>query len=206
MLDKLPEKTLIGRCIKKDKECWSEFIRRYSPFLSSLINKKLYFLNFPHSNEDVEDISVNTFNSFVENDYALLKKYNPAYAFRTWLAVIALTQCNRFVRKKKVNTSPIDNKLPGHFDTPSNNIKERADGPEITVEKSELSENIKKAIQRLEPREQLIVTMLFFDRLKYMDIARVLKIPSNSISKVIFRVKEKLKEELKKEGIKDILS
>ena len=206
MSDKLSEKALIDRCIERDAACWSEFLQRYSAFLHSIIRKKLLFLNFPHTNEDAEDIAVNTFNSLLENDYSLLKKYDPAYAFRTWLAVLALTQCNRFVRKKKITTASIDAEPAGALNTAANSVRESSDGPELTAEKKEEAGKIRKAVERLNPREKLIVIMLFYDRVKYKDIAKALNIPMNSISKVIFRVKANLKEALKKEGIKDLLS
>lgn len=190
-MEELTDKKLVELCVLRDKEAWSKFVGKYTHFINSIIRKKFTLFNFHLTNEDVEEIASNTLNSLLEKDYYLLKKYNPVYSLTTWIGVIASTQCNRFLRKGKIPTISLEQKTDAGPEKLQliDKLQEKSEGPEIVAEKAEISERIKKALGRLNPRDKLIMTMLFFDQISYEEIANALNMSEKSISKTIFRAK-----------------
>lgn len=202
-MKELTDQGLVNLCLAGNKAAWAELVSRFSILINSIARRKLSLLNFPCSNEDIEEIFSNTVNSLLDKDYYLLRRYNSAYPLSVWIGVIASTQCNRFIRKKKISTVSLDEKTK--TGTPIDILSETSNLPENNAEKKELEGNIKRAVSRLKSRDNLIVTLLFFEQMAYKDIAAALKIPFKSVSKAIFRAKNSLKKELKKEGIKDFM-
>ena len=49
-------KTLIENCVRGDEKAWNELSERLSSLLVTLIRKKMAFLKFRNTEEDIEDI------------------------------------------------------------------------------------------------------------------------------------------------------
>lgn len=198
---------LVKLCIKDDPVAWKEFSERFKPLIKNIIRKKFSFFNTTLSAEDLEDVTSNTIQAFIEQDHHLLKKYNPEYSFATWIAVVTATHCNRFVRRKKLYTVSSDQKINEATGsrTVGETIPDTSKNPLENAEADELAEKIKRLLVKLNPRDKLVITMLFYDELSYKEIASALRIPDASVGKVIFRAKLALKEELKKQGITGII-
>jgi RNA polymerase sigma factor (sigma-70 family) len=57
-------------------------------------------------------------------------------------------------------------------------------------------ERLHAALEKIPPREKLLLKLFYFDGLSYRSIAEVLRMPVNSISPLLLRAKESLKKQL----------
>jgi RNA polymerase sigma factor (sigma-70 family) len=80
-------------------------------------------------------------------------------------------------------------------------IRDTSFTPEENVEFGELSKAIKRAIKNLPPREKIILEGRFFNGRKIKDIAKEHKISSSRVSRIIQTGLDKVKNELKKQGL-----
>jgi RNA polymerase sigma-70 factor (ECF subfamily) len=66
--------------------------------------------------------------------------------------------------------------------------------PQAMLEHNETRRQLDYALAKLEPQFQLVLTLFFFEDLKYNDIADILNIPLNTVKSHIRRGKERLRE------------
>lgn len=204
MGDNISDKELVRNCITGDENAWRELVEKNSSLVILLIKKTLTSLGVSFCQDDIDDIYENIFDALLENNSYLLRSYNSKYKLSTYLGVIASTQCYRYLRKKQIPTVSLDYETEDEEGALSSLKKTKSEilpGPEQEYEINERKQKIKESLSRLPVRDQLILTMLFIDGMKYSEIGQTLQIPTSHISKTIFRAKEKLKKELENKNI-----
>jgi RNA polymerase sigma factor (sigma-70 family) len=146
----------------------------------------IYFMSLKMVNnkEDAMDITVETFAKAFEK----LDKYQPEYAFSTWLFRVATNNCIDFLRKKKLNTVSIDNMIDDDDDRPMQ-IKSDTLNPEESSIKKQQSEELKVLVESLPPRYRNLLTLRYFDELSYEEIAQQLDLPLGTVKAQLFRAK-----------------
>ncbi|MDT3405040.1 RNA polymerase sigma factor [Mucilaginibacter terrae] len=146
----------------------------------------IYFMSLKMVNnrEDAMDITVETFAKAFEK----LDKYQPDYAFSTWLFRVATNNCIDFLRKKKLNTVSINNMMDEEDDRPLQ-IKSDTLNPEEFSIKKQQSNEIKLLIESLPPRYRNLLTLRYFDELSYEEIAQQLDLPLGTVKAQLFRAK-----------------
>jgi len=146
----------------------------------------IYFMSLKMVNnrEDAMDITVETFAKAFEK----LDKYQPDYAFSTWLFRVATNNCIDFLRKKKLNTVSINNMMDDEDDRPLQ-IKSDTLNPEETSIKKQQSNDIKLLIESLPTRYRNLLTLRYFDELSYEEIAQQLDLPLGTVKAQLFRAK-----------------
>ncbi|MFD1255860.1 RNA polymerase sigma factor [Mucilaginibacter terrae] len=146
----------------------------------------IYFMSLKMVNnkEDAMDITVETFAKAFEK----LDKYQPEYAFSTWLFRVATNNCIDFLRKKKLNTVSIDNMIDDDDDRPMQ-IKSDTLNPEESSIKKQQSEGLKLLIESLPARYRNLLTLRYFDELSYEEIAQQLDLPLGTVKAQLFRAK-----------------
>lgn len=80
-------------------------------------------------------------------------------------------------------------------------IKDSGLTPEENVEFGELNKAIKNAMKLLPPRERMVLETRFYKDKKIKEIAADLKISSSRVSRIIQSGLDKIKENLKKQGL-----
>jgi RNA polymerase sigma-70 factor (ECF subfamily) len=66
--------------------------------------------------------------------------------------------------------------------------------PQASLEHKETRRILEDALAQLDDQYRLTLTMLYFDDMKYSDIADILEIPLNTVKSHIRRGKERLRE------------
>ena len=93
---------LIQRAIhKKDDSAYTELMGRYKDSIYFMLLKMV------RNKDDAEDLTLEAFGKAFMN----LEQYSPKFAFSTWLFRIATNHCIDFMRKKKLQTTSIDETL-----------------------------------------------------------------------------------------------
>ncbi|WP_342647734.1 sigma-70 family RNA polymerase sigma factor [Mucilaginibacter sp. CSA2-8R] len=169
---------LVLKAREGSQKAYADLMQRYKD--------SIYFMSLKMVNnrEDAMDITVETFAKAFEK----LDKYQPEFAFSTWLFRVATNNCIDFLRKKKLSTVSIDNMMDEDDDRPMQ-IKADTLNPEETSIKKQQSKDLKVLIESLPPRYRNLLTLRYFDELSYEEIAQQLDLPLGTVKAQLFRAK-----------------
>src|SRR5215471_2102665 len=90
---------VLSRVLQGDQQAYAEIVKRYQSFVFTIA------LRYTPNREDAEEIAQ---DSFVKA-YRSLADFRGDSKFSTWLYTIVRTSCITFLRKRKLDTTSIDN-------------------------------------------------------------------------------------------------
>lgn len=177
---------LIQKCLAGEQDAFAELVARYKKLIYSVV------YNMIHDKQEVNDISQEVFIRI----YKSLDRYNPEYKFSTWSVKIASNLCLDILRKKKIDTVPID-EIAG--------VSSKADTPEIKFIKKEKSQIIREAIASLPEKYRVPIVLFHQNGLSYEEMARVLDEPMTIIKNRLYRARLLLREKLSGDRKEEVL-
>lgn len=173
-------------CSQSDEELMKELKNgRISSFKELMERHKTAVTGFAFrylkDNETTKDVIQETFIEV----YKMRKTYKPAAKFSTWLYTIARSRCLNVLRYQKRH--------------PSDSMKEINDiqGKELVgneLEKEEIKNNIKKAIDLLPYLYKEVVIMREYENLSYKEISEISGYPESTLRTRMEYALNKLKE------------
>ncbi|MEO8885075.1 MAG: sigma-70 family RNA polymerase sigma factor [Mucilaginibacter sp.] len=168
---------LVVRAREGDQKAYADLMQRYKDSIYFMVLKMV------NNKEDAMDLTVETFAKAFEK----LEKYQPEYAFSTWLFRVATNNCIDFIRKKKLNTTSIHGMMDDDGDEQPLQIKSDGLNPEETSIKKQQTEELKQLIDSLPPRYRNLIVLRYFDELSYEEIAQQLDLPLGTVKAQLFR-------------------
>jgi len=177
---------LVKSCLAGDQDAFSELVSRYKRLVYSVVYSMI------PDRQEVNDIAQEVFIRI----YKSLGRYNPQYKFSTWTAKIATNYCLDMLRKKKVDSLPIEEirDLSGGSNT-----------PEERFIRKERNERIWKAVESL-PEKYRTPLMLFHQNgLSYEEMTEVLNEPMTIIKNRLYRARLMLREKLSADRKEEVL-
>lgn len=170
---------LVVKAREGDQKAYASLMQRYKD--------SIYFmaLKMVNNREDAMDLTVETFAKAFEK----LDKYQPEFAFSTWLFRVATNNCIDFIRKKKLNTMSIHGMMDDDGDDRPLQIKADTLNPEETSIKKQQTNELKTLVESLPPRYRNLITLRYFDELSYEEIAQQLSLPLGTVKAQLFRAK-----------------
>lgn len=179
----LNDQSLVLRCINGDRLAWNGFVERFSRLVLWAIREKLKYTNFHYAQQDVEDIFQNVFCLLWEK--GKLQQIRNREKVSGWLAMVAANCALNYFRNKKEEVGREELLL------------EKAQSGDCTV-----ADTFDEVCNLLSPRERIILKLNYLYDKTHQEIGQILKMPTNTVSSLIKRTKERLKEKLEKEGYK----
>lgn len=182
-LKKIDDKDLIYRIQhNNDQTAYATLLNKY--------NKSLYFtiLKMIRNRDDAEDIVMQTFSKAFNN----LESYDFNYAFSTWLFRIGTNTAIDFIRKKRIETTSLDNQISGSDEegsTFAQYIEDEQPDPEEEMVLSQRSELMKDLIDQMDDKYKVLIELRFYKELKYEEIAEKLQIPVGTVKVRLSRAK-----------------
>ncbi len=179
----LSDEQLIKVIREKDKELYSEIIKRYKTKLSHYLRKFICNIN------ELEDILQDVFIKAYKNLYSFdIKK-----KFSSWIYRIAHNEAVNYLKKNsriKISLDEVEYRI----------VDEKID-LNGNVDEAFLKKEIGKYMEgiKLKYREPLI--LFYFEQKSYEEISDILRIPTSSVGTLISRGKKMIKEKLEKEKI-----
>jgi RNA polymerase sigma-70 factor (ECF subfamily) len=158
-----------------DQQAFQALVERYQV---GLIN---HLYRIVGDQETAEDLAQEAF----VRSYRKLHKYNPQYAYSTWLYRIGTNLAFSHLRKK--STVPLEE--PEMFASDQNLHQE--------AETSELRANVRSKVEKLPENYKRVVAMYYWHGMSYEEMAAATNVPVGTIKTWMFRAKAKLKEDLK---------
>lgn len=180
--------------LKLVKEAKEGSSRAYEKLLKKY-RKSVYYmlLKMVNNPDDAEDLTQEAFAKAFNS----LKKFDPKYAFSTWLFRIATNNCIDFIRKKRIQTISIDNPYESDDgDTVTFDIRDSNLNPNELLLKQQRKEYLRMAVDKLPPKYKTLVELRYFQELSYEEVAQELDLPLGTVKAQLFRARELLNHEL----------
>lgn len=168
---------LVKRCLAGNKNAFEEIVARYKKLIYSVV------YNMINDHQEINDISQEVFIRI----YKSLDKYNPEYKFSTWSVRIATNLCLDILRKKKIDSLPIDEMVGVSSGTAT---------PEERYISKEKRDRIREAISELPDKYRIPILLFHQNGLSYEEITRALNEPMSIIKNRIYRARLILREKL----------
>ncbi|MGQ0612422.1 MAG: RNA polymerase sigma factor [Planctomycetaceae bacterium] len=182
------DRLLVARCLSAEPGAWLLFVARFAPTVKALARRYLQLHGHFPDDSEVEDILQEVFLALTRRDFRLLRNYDPAYAFNTYLGVLTRTQVHRVLRKR----TPVLGDLDQLDARPAPGA-----GPAEGAGESEEAEIVERALAALGPRDAEVLRLRYYRELDYREIAGHLRIPEASVGQTLYRAKQRLLEKLK---------
>jgi RNA polymerase sigma-70 factor (ECF subfamily) len=166
---------LARRCIAGDPAAWGELVRRNLDLVHRAVGRVL-----GPAPADVEDVLQTLFLKLMESDARRLRSFQGRSKLSTWLVAVARREALDFLEKK------------GRPAPPGPEPVERLTAQDA-VDAAQEAKRVQSALDRLPPRDSLLLQLVCVDGASYEEAARLLAAPVNSISPWLGRAKDRLK-------------
>lgn len=193
MEQKLTDLELIQNVLNGETGQYALLVKRHQRFVFTLA------LRFAKNREDAEEIAQDCF----VKAYRALGTFKQTAKFSTWLYTITYTTAMTFLRKKRLDTSSINDdetliQLENHTSSFNANGYERQNSHAF----------LNQAITFLAPDDATIITMFYQGEQSLEEIGEALHIEPNTVKVKLHRARQRLKEKLQyllKDEVKELL-
>lgn len=195
-LKKNSDEELIASFQQGNSESFEKLVGRYSTPVYRFIYRLL------KDEGESQDLVQETFLRVYRNS----SRYNPQYPFRVWiysiashLAINVLNSARR--RRLFFFWSNSEHEHEHDQEQGISHEEEVADtkkNPEEELSHQQMCASIQQALNKLNPRQKLALTLNKMEGLSYKEIARIMDINLSAVESLIFRAKQKIKQELSK--------
>ncbi len=186
MADRNPDKALVERVQRGEKEAFDLLVLKYQHKLVKLISR------YVRDSAEVYDVAQESFLKA----YRALPNFRGDSAFYTWLYRIAInTAKNHLVsQSRRPPMSDIDSVDAEQFDGDSD-LKEYAT-PERMLLKEEIEKTVIDAIDELPPDLKTAISLRELEGMSYEEIAHTMECPIGTVRSRIFRAREAINKRL----------
>ena len=183
MQSKFSDIELIEQTLQGNQAAYADLVKRHQRFVFTLA------MRFTKTREDAEEVAQ---DSFIKA-YRSLQSFQGQSKFSTWLYSIVYTTAMTFLRKRRLDTSSIDDEN-NHLQ-----LENKSGGF-----KNDLAENksrsyyVNQAIEQLMPDDAMIITLFYKGEQSLEEIAVTLGLEPNNVKVKLFRARQRLKEKLER--------
>ena len=182
---------LINQILAGDENAFASLVKKYEKQVHALAWRKIGDFHI------AEEIAQDTFLKV----YQKLSTLKDPYQFSGWLYVIATNLCRAWLRKKRLETEPLeDTEVESIEETYSRYVAEER--TKVTVEAQR--EVVKKLLAKLKESERTVMTLHYFGEMTCEEISRFLGVSTSAIKLRLHRARQRLKKE--EPMIREVLS
>lgn len=187
----IDDRELIARARGGDEAACRVLLAKYERAVFTIC------LRMVRNREEAEDLAQEAFMKV----FAVLDRYDPSYAFSAWLFKITANLCIDAIRKRRIDTLPMDEPVRGENGDYVRQYEAPVDNPETLVIKGEKTKRLSEAIEGLPPHYRIMILLRHQEDLSYEEIARCLDVPLGTVKARIHRAREMLKVRLAGEDL-----
>lgn len=184
----MDERELIARCVRGEARAWERLVDAYGGAVLDAARFTLRRVLGAVKDEDADNVTQAVFTALCDKGFHRLKLFQGRSSLRTWLTSVTTRFALNYVRSEKRKGSLKYVAL----DDAAQDLPDRE--RELLPGADEDRARLHLALERVPPRERLILKLFHFDGLSYKAIADVLKMPVNSISPLLLRARESLRK------------
>ena len=180
---KTDDVVLIRRILAGDETAFAELVKKYQKPVHTLAWRKIGDFHI------AEDITQETFLKV----YQRLHTLKDPNQFSGWLYVITANLCATWLRKKRIQTQPLE-------DTETTMIQEDAYSQHVVEERTKTAsesqrEVVKKLLAKLKESERTVMTLHYLGEMTVAEISRFLGVSTSTIKSRLRRARNRLQEE-----------
>lgn len=179
-----PSAEIIRQAQAGDRDAFAQIVLTQQHYVYSIAMSVL------KNPEDAADLTQDAFIRL----YRALPQYNGESRFTTWLYRLVVNLGRDELRRRGRQVQIV---LPSSSEDEIDPMLGVADDdrwsdPAQALDSRELRDQVRQALGQLEEHYRLVLTLYYFDDMKYADIAEVLDMPLNTVKSHIRRGKERL--------------
>lgn len=179
----LTDTEIIKGVLGGEQALFAQLVQRYQQYVFTLVHR------FTDNREDAEEISQDVF----VKAYRSLADFRGEAKFSTWLYTIVRTSCITFLRKKRLDTTSLDNERT----TLQLESKESGFTANAIEQKSKHA-MVNTAIRLLSPDDTQVLTLFYKGEQTLEEIGRVMGLDPNTVKVKLHRARNRLKEKMEK--------
>ena len=176
------DRLLLQLCLDHHPRAWESFVDRFLGLVIHVINHTGNSRGLTLTPQDTEDLTSDVFLVFVNDDYAVLRRFKGQSSLSTYLTVVARRVVVREMLRRKLNAPS---------DTPD--VEEAADQHQPVEDRLSDREEVERLMNELGGEEAKIVQLYHIEGKSYEEIGSTLGIPSNSVGPTLYRARAKLR-------------
>lgn len=180
------DRELITRALKGDEAAYRTLLEKYERPVFNIC------LRMVRNREEAQDLAQDAFSKV----FSMLDRYNPTYAFSNWLFKITSNLCIDSIRKRRIDTLPMDEPIHSDKGDFERQYESRTDNPSQAFDKSEKMQKLAEAIANLPEHYRIMIVLRHQEDLSYEEIAQSLEVPLGTVKARIHRAREMLKQRL----------
>ncbi len=179
----LTDTEIIIKILKGEQQAFAQLVERYQNYVFTLV------LRMVESREDAEEVSQDIF----VKAYRSLADFRGDSKFSTWLYTIVRTSCITFLRKKKIDTTSIDNeKTLIQVENQESGFKANL------IEQKSRHAMVNDAIKMLSPDDAQVITLFYKSEQSLVEMGSILGLEPNTVKVKLHRARARLKEKMEK--------
>ncbi len=189
----IPEKELLAKCIRGDKQAWNLLILRYSKLISHSLYHTLKHKNPPIQPEVIDDLHQEVFCSLMADDYRKLRQFKGknGCSLANWIRIITVRKAIDHLRKERPTESIEGGGSTSEYATEYPD--EKPNPEEEAIESEEIKITV-EVIKKLTPRQQFFVELYYHRGLSIAEISQIMKLDPNAVHQLHHRIRERIKE------------
>jgi RNA polymerase sigma-70 factor (ECF subfamily) len=179
-----PSSDLIQRAQQGDPQALGDLVLSQQHYVYSIA---MSVLKHP---DDAADLTQEAFLRL----FRALPQYNGESRFTTWLYRLVVNLGRDELRRRGRQVPVLSPTPDDDTQDPLGSVADddRWSDPAQALESQELRAHVHQALNQLEEHYRLVLTLYYFDDMKYTDIADIMDIPLNTVKSHIRRGKERL--------------
>ena len=179
----LTDTEVIRRVLRGEQALFSVLVERYQQYVFTLVYR------FTDNREDAEEISQDVFVKV----YRSLADFRGDSKFSTWLYTVVRTSCITFLRKKRLDTTSLDNERTFvQLENQESGFKAN------TIEQKSRHAMVNEAIRLLSPDDSQIITLFYKGEQSLEEIGRIMGLEPNTVKVKLHRARNRLREKMEK--------
>lgn len=186
------DRKLLERCFANESQAWEDFADRFLGLVVHVVTHTAETRSLKLTLPDREDLVSEVFLQILDNDYAVLRRFEGRSSLATYLAVIA----RRVVVRKLL--SSMSGLSSGTHAAYSNSSAQPAgdvlvDSAPPMEQRIEDADYVHQLIRLLDDHESQVVQMYHLEGKTYHEISRITGLSENSIGPALSRAREKMR-------------
>ena len=179
----LTDTEIIKKVLAGEQALFAQLVQRYQSYVFTLV------LRFTDNREDAEEISQDIF----VKAYRSLADFRGESKFSTWLYTVVRTSCITFLRKRKLDTTSIDNER-----TFLQLESQESGFTANTIEQKSRHAMVNEAIRLLSPDDSQVITLFYKGEQSLDEIGKIMGLDPNTVKVKLHRARHRLKEKMEK--------
>lgn len=174
---------LVAKARSGDERAYRTLLQKYERAVFSIC------LRMVRNRDEASDLAQESFIKVFHS----LDRYNPQYAFSSWLFKITSNLCIDHLRKRRIATFGMDDPIDGEKGEIQRQYMTTDPNPEEVYVRSEKVRRLEEAIAALPEHYRIMLVLRHQEDLSYEEIADTLSIPLGTVKARIHRAREMLK-------------